>query len=166
MIKIISNFVNFFTQDANPHQVALGFAMGFFMSIQPVSLISVIFFCFFFVIKVNKTAGFISMFIFGVFSIIIEPIIVILGAFILIDLEFLHNFWITLRNIPFIQVTRFYNTAVMGGFITGLLLFFPVYFLTKLVYNKYKKYILSFLKNNFIVKALRGVSSFGKKSLQ
>lgn len=43
-------------------------------------------------------------------------------------MDALHGLWTWLYNVPIAPLTRFYNTVVMGSFVSGLILFLPVFY--------------------------------------
>ena len=58
-----------------------------------------------------------------------------------VQLSFLRPIFITLENIPFAALFKLSNTMVLGGVIWGLILYIPVYILTKIIVAKYRKYM-------------------------
>ena len=165
IIKLLSNFFKLFTKDNNPTQVGLGFAMGFLISFQPFTLLSVIFFFIFWIFKVNKTAGFISFFIFKFIAFLIEPLVVPIGSLLLEGIPSLEPFWTSLRSAPIVPYTEFYNTSVMGGLIVGIVGFIPVTLIFRKLYIIYKeKYREKIAKSKFmkIFKGLPIINLFFK----
>lgn len=147
ILDFFSELGSFLKEDAKPVQVGLGFAFGFLMAFQPFSLLSIIFFLIFFIIKINKAAGFFGLALFKVLALLVEPLAVMLGALLLEDTAFLLPLWTSLRNMPIVPLTRFYNTAVMGGLVIGVLGFVPVVLIFKqltVIYNeKYREKIVN-----------------------
>lgn len=137
MLKIILKVVKFLKDDANPHEVGLAFMYGFILGFQPFSLLSVVIFIIFFVTKTNKAAGFLGLAFFKLIAVLVEPAAVGLGAFFL-TMNALEPFWTALRNIPIVPLTKFYNTAMLGGTLFGLVGFFPAYLISKKLYIQYK----------------------------
>ncbi len=153
-LKIISNFLKLLTEDAKPYQVGLGFAFGFLLGFQPFTLLSFIIFLIFWVIKVNKASGILALVLFKIVAIIVEPLIVPIGSFVLEGIPALIPFWTMLRSMPIVPFTRFYNTSVMGGLIVGLIGFVPVFILFRNFYQYYKEKLQKKLVNSKIVKIL------------
>ncbi|MEK6795386.1 MAG: TIGR03546 family protein [Spirochaetota bacterium] len=138
ILNIFKHLMDLLKKDQNPTEVGLAIAFGFVMAFQPVSLLSVVIFVIFFVIKVNKAAGFLSLFLFKIIAVAVEPAVVPLGAFVLMDIPFLVPLWAKLRNIPIVPQTKFYNTAVMGGFLVGIIGFLPMFLGGKKAYIFYR----------------------------
>jgi uncharacterized protein (TIGR03546 family) len=78
-----------------------------------------------------------------------------LGYLILADIPFLQPLWTTLYNIPIFPFTRFNNTVVMGSFITGLILFVPIYLLSKRGVIVYREKYDVRISNSKIFKAFK-----------
>lgn len=160
ILDFLSELGDFLKEDAKPVQVGLGFAFGFLMAFQPFSLLSIIFFLIFFVIKINKAAGFFGLALFKPLALLVEPLAVMLGALLLEDSEALLPLWTALRNTPVVPFTRFYNTAVMGGLVIGIVGFVPVVLIFRqltIVYNdklrekiKKSKFMKAFMALPFV----------------
>ena len=58
-----------------------------------------------------------------------------------VQLSFLRPIFIALENIPFVALFKLSNTMVLGGIIWGLILYIPVYILTRIIIAKYRKYM-------------------------
>ncbi len=58
-----------------------------------------------------------------------------------VQLLFLRPIFIALENIPFVALFKLSNTMVLGGIIWGLILYIPVYILTRIIIAKYRKYM-------------------------
>lgn len=58
-----------------------------------------------------------------------------------VQLAFLRPVFIALENIPFVALFKLSNTMVLGGIIWGLILYIPVYILTRIITAKYRKYM-------------------------
>ncbi|HOJ63923.1 MAG TPA: TIGR03546 family protein [Spirochaetota bacterium] len=157
IIKIISNFFKLLTEDAKPYQVGLGFAFGFLLGFQPATLLSFILFLIFWIIKVNKAAGILGLIIFKIIALIIEPLIVPIGSLFLEGIPALTPLWTKLRSLPIVPFTRFYNTAVMGGFIIGIVGFVPVFLGFRILYIYYKENLREKFLNSKFIKIVKSI---------
>lgn len=138
IFNIFKHLMDLLKKDQDPTQVGLAVAFGFLMAFQPPTILSVLIFMIFFVIKVNKAAGFLSLFLFKIIAVAVEPLVVPFGAFVLMDVSFLVPLWTKLRNIPIVPHTKFYNTAVMGGLLVGIIGFIPMFIGAKKAYVFYR----------------------------
>lgn len=128
--NVISSFIKTMN-NAPVQQVALGFVLGMFLGLIPLSINSIIITFLLFILNVDSFAGVIAAAIFGFFGLAIDPLAHILGYQLLVNVNFLKPIWITFYNLPLIPFTRFNNTIVMGNTAIGLILAIPVYFIIK-----------------------------------
>ena len=142
LIKNITGGIKkFFTNDSTPLQVGLGLGFGFafLFAFQESILFLIFFFIIFFVVKVNKISGTAGLLLFIPLAMLSKKPVIAFGYLLLEDSPGLYPFWVILRNTPFIPLTRFYNTAVMGGLAIGLAGFIPITLISSFIYNQVKK---------------------------
>ncbi len=101
--------------------------MGFWAAMIPSAspLFWLIFFALFF-IKINQAMALLSLLLASGAAILLDPVLHQIG-FYLLTADNLFPVWNNLYQIPLVPLTRFNNTVVMGGLITGLAAF-PVLF--------------------------------------
>lgn len=80
----------------------------------------------------------------------------------LLTAEPLFGFFTSLYNLPLLPFTRFNNTVVMGGLISGVVLWVPVFFLSRLLVRFYRKRIHPRLAESKIVKAFQRIPIVSK----
>jgi uncharacterized protein (TIGR03546 family) len=80
------------------------------------------------VLDVNLSAALLAFTVFALIAFLADPLFHALGYFLLVDVDALRGFWTWMYNVPIAPLTRFYNTVVMGTFVSGLILFFPVFY--------------------------------------
>lgn len=128
-IKLLTNFIKIMREGQTPNQVAGGFALGMIVGISPTLTLQGIFIWFIILIlDVNLSAALLAFTVFALIAFIIDPLFHALGYFLLVDVDALRGFWTWMYNVPIAPLTRFYNTVVLGSFVSGLLLFFPVFY--------------------------------------
>ncbi len=158
-----------------PWQVSGAVAYGLLLAMVPANnlLWFVLFFLLFF-LKVNRAVGLLFTLIFGLFSNLYDPLLDRVGYFLL-TLPSLQSFWTGLYRIPLIPFTRFNNSLVMGGLVTGLLLFIPVTLLFTGLVILYRKKIAPKIKETKVyrylnslkwVKALRSVGAKASSAIR
>jgi uncharacterized protein (TIGR03546 family) len=94
-----------------------------------------------FVLNVNLTAVFLSATIFTLVAFLLDPAFHALGYFFLVDIQSLHGLWTSLYNAPIAPLTRFNNTVALGSFISGFILFIPIYLAMKRFVVVYRTHI-------------------------
>lgn len=154
-LSILRQFIKGLTKENEPYQIGLGIAFGFWIGIIPKNnLTAQLIFIFMMATKANIPFSIVTIFLFSFLSPVTDLISDPLGYFIL-TAKPLEGFFTKLYNMPVIPWTDFNNTVVMGGFIIGIILFYPVYLLGKkfgLYYNlKFKEKI----GNSKLIKSLK-----------
>ncbi len=128
-LKIISKFIKAFRSGESPAQIALGFSIGFFMGLLPFwTLQNLVLFFILMIFNINLAAATVAYLLASMFAYLLDPVFHNLGFFLLTQIDFLQPFWETLYNTVLSPLTRFYNTVVMGSFVSGIILFLPIYF--------------------------------------
>lgn len=141
MIKYVTSFFKSINANAHPGDIAHAVALGLFLAILPKNNLTFTFLFFLSIfIRINKGAFFISFILFGFVTPFMDIIINNIG-FWAVQLSFLRPIFIALENIPFVALFKLSNTMVLGGIIWGLILYIPVYILTRIIIAKYRKYM-------------------------
>ena len=141
MIKYVTSFFKSINANAHPGDIAHAVALGLFLAILPKNNLTFTFLFFLSIfIRINKGAFFISFILLGFVTPFMDIIINNIG-FWAVQLSFLRPIFVTLENIPFVALFKLSNTMVLGGIIWGLILYIPVYILTRIIIAKYRKYM-------------------------
>ena len=141
MIKYVTSFFRAINANAHPGDIAHAVALGLFLAILPKNNLTFTFLFFLSIfIRINKGAFFISFILFGFVTPFMDILINNIG-FWAVQLSFLRPIFIALENIPFVALFKLSNTMVLGGIIWGLILYIPVYILTRIIIAKYRKYM-------------------------
>jgi uncharacterized protein (TIGR03546 family) len=128
-LKLVANFIKILREGQTPTQVAGGFALGSILGLSPMlTLQGLLVWLVILVLDVNLSAATLSLLVFSLIAFIFDPVFHHLGYFLLVDVESLKVVWTTLYNAPIAPMTRFYNTVVMGSFVSAVILFPLVYF--------------------------------------
>lgn len=154
-VFIIKNFLNGVLKEKSPSAVGLGVAFGFMLGIIPKNnLTAQVIFILAFVFKTNIPFFFISVVIFSQFYFLTDKITDPLGYAILSSERFYSIFkW--MYNAFLIPWTDFNNTVVMGGVVLGMVMFYPVYLISKKFAEKYLINIAQKIAGMKIVKILK-----------
>lgn len=128
-LNIIKSFIQVLRAGQTPRQIAGGFALGSMVGLMPVFTLQGLFLWFvILVLDVNLSAALLSATLFTLLAYLFDPLFHSLGYFFLADVSSLQGIWTTLYNAPIAPLTRFNNTVAFGSFLSGVVLFFPVYF--------------------------------------
>ena len=141
MIKYVTSFFRAINANAHPGDIAHAVTLGLFLAILPKNNLTFTFLFFLSIfIRINKGAFFIAFILFGFVTPFMDVLINNIG-FWAVQLLFLRPIFIALENIPFVALFKLSNTMVLGGIIWGLILYIPVYILTRIIIAKYRKYM-------------------------
>ncbi|MEL3908791.1 MAG: TIGR03546 family protein [Treponemataceae bacterium] len=138
MLHHVFSFFSSLNRNAHPGDIAHAVALGLMLAILPKdNTLWIALFAFSIFIRMNKGAFFLSFIFLGFITPFWDVLIERLGFWVL-SLPFLQNFYAMLDKIPFVGLTKFYNTMVAGGLLLGLILYIPVYILTRLLVRLYR----------------------------
>lgn len=154
----------------DPHNIAMGFAMGSIIGLSPFfTLQNVFIFILILICNVSIGAAFFGIFFFGCFAYFFDPQFHNLGYFLLVKAEALKPFWTYLYNIPIAPLTKFYNTLVMGSLAVSLVTFFPIYWTFKQLVKVYQSKLaakMDRLKITQLIKGNKVIQLYQKIKLQ
>ncbi len=143
-IKFVTNFLKILRAGQTPRQIAGGFALGAIVGLSSSFTLQGLFvWLIIFVLDVNLSAAFFAFALFSLFAYIFDPLFHSFGFFLLVDVTALQGVWTYLYNAPLAPLSRFYNTIVMGSFVSAILLSFPIYFGMKRFVVAYRTHIHS-----------------------
>ncbi len=128
-LKLIRNFIAILREGQTPAQVAGGFALGSIVGFSPVfTLQGLLIWFVILVLDVNLSAALVAFTVCGLAAFLLDPLFHLLGYALLVQVDALQHFWTVLYNAPIAPLTRFYNTVVMGSFVSALVLALPIFF--------------------------------------
>lgn len=114
-----------------PKQIAFGIAIGMLAGLLPkISLLAAVFGLAIFVFNVNLPAGMLSLLLFSFLSQQLDQIAHGFGIAVL-QYAPLEPIWTWILQQPGAPWLRLNNTVVCGHLVLGLLLFYPIYLLTR-----------------------------------
>lgn len=162
MIGLIAKIVIALNSNSRPGEMASGIAFGFWLALIPTgNLLWILLFLIAFFLKHNTAAMLLSMAGFRLVTHLADPILDILGAFILKQSS-LEGFFTSIYNLPFASYSNFNNSIVMGSFVSGLVLWLPLFFLFLTVVKVYRKKIAPIISESKWLKTLKRVPFFSK----
>jgi uncharacterized protein (TIGR03546 family) len=143
-LKKIWNILN---HAGKPWQVSLAVSLAMIAGFTPfLSVHNVLIFFLVFVLNVHFGMFLLATAFFSGIGYLFDPLFHSLGLSILTN-ESLHSLWTSFYNNPFIKITSFNNSIVMGSLVVSLVLFFPVLKATSYFLVKYREQIASRVKN-------------------
>lgn len=123
--------------ESTPGQLALGFALGVLIGLVPKgNLLAITLGVVLAASRANLGIAAATILVCSFVSVYLDPVSDIIGVRLLAHPS-LQDMWTQLYNAPVMPWTAFNNTIVLGSFVLGLLLLYPMYRLSKPVFEKY-----------------------------
>ncbi len=151
-ITWIAKIVAALNSNTRPRQIAAAICFALLLALVPkANLLWVILFVITFFLKINQAIELVFLAIFDLLALLADPLLHLIG-FAVLTLPALQGLFTTMYNIPILYFFKFNNTVVMGGLLTGLVLFVPVYLLARKGINVYRDNIREKIANSKLVK--------------
>ncbi len=153
MLKKLINLVKALNSNANPNQIAFAATCGFLLGFMPKNnalwYVLFLLFCF---IRINKNTFFLITVLCSLITPFLDPAFHTIGIRVL---EFgpLIPAYRILMTVPFMPLTKFNNTIVMGSFLTGVIVYIPVFFLFRVLVVTYRKHLRDKIIQSKLMKA-------------
>ena len=156
MIKALAKFILALNGNVKKTQLAAGFAWGMILGLIPVgNIFWIVLFIFSFFLRHNYWSKILLMTLLIILSPVIAPLVDKVGWWFL-HIPALHPMFTTMYNTPFVPFTQFNNTLVAGGFVGGIALWLPVFFLFMGLIPLYRNTVGQKLRNSKIIKKIAG----------
>ncbi len=160
ILKYIAKLLKALSSEASPNQLAGGFVLGMIIGLTPVMSIHNLFIVvLIIVLKVNIGMAILAFLVFSGIAYLADPLFHSFGIWIL-ELEGMQETWTNMYNNELWAITKFYNTVVIGSFISALILCVPMFPLTKVGIVQYRKHIHEKVMKTKVVKALKGTKFY------
>jgi uncharacterized protein (TIGR03546 family) len=156
-LEILAKLFKILRAEDTPNQIASGFFLGMIIGLTPfLTVHNMIIILLIFILKVNVGSAVFAFAIFSGLAYLFDPVFHSFGYYILVDMNSLHGFLVTLFNIPIVALSRYNNTVVMGSLVISLILILPVFFLMKYFVKYYREHIDAKLQKLKIVQIVKG----------
>tara|TARA_R110002124_G_scaffold219424_1_gene385310 strand:- start:18994 stop:19518 length:525 start_codon:yes stop_codon:yes gene_type:complete len=160
LLKYIAKLLKALASEASPNQLAGGFILGMIIGLTPIASIhNLLIIVLVVVLKVNIGMVILAFLVFSGIAYLADPLFHSFGIWML-ELESMQDLWTSMYNNEFWAITKFYNTVVLGSFISALLLCIPMFPLTKIGVVQYRKHIHEKVMKTKFVKALKGTKLY------
>ena len=154
MLKYIKKFFMALNANAHPGDIAHAASLGLLLAFVPkANLLWVFLFFLTIFIRVNKGAFFLSLILLS-FIVPFADVATETVGFAVLSFTPLHGLFGVLYQTPFVGLTRFNNTMVMGGLVMGLIAYAPMYALSRAFVTWYRKIVQPKIVNSKIAKAI------------
>ncbi len=161
MLYLMARILNVLNSEQDPSQISLAFCFSMIAGLTPLMSphnLIVLFLVLF--LRVNLTAFLIGLAIFSGIAYLLDPLFHITGL-ALLSAEPLEGLWTRMYNMPAFRIERFNNTIVMGSLVFSLILFVPVFFLSRAGIVKYRARFLAWMNKTKLAQVIKA-STFYK----
>ena len=167
ILKPLRLLLRALTSQSAPRQLSMGLALGVLAGLVPKgNLLAVALGIVLAASRVNLGIAAVAVLCCSLISPLLDPASHAIGVWLLERAE-LVSFWTWLYNIPTVPWTAFNNSVVLGSFIVGLLLLYPVHRISRPVFEKYSEAVGHWARRFWLARLLLGaewVSRFGSVS--
>lgn len=160
ILKYVAKLLKALSSEASPNQLAGGFILGMIIGLTPVlSVHNLVILVLIIILKVNIGMAILAFLIFSGIAYLADPLFHSFGIWIL-ENDGLQDTWTSMYNNELWAITKFYNTVVIGSFISALVLCVPMFPLTKVGVVQYRKHIHEKVMKTKFAKALKGTKLY------
>lgn len=160
ILKYVAKLLKALSSEASPNQLAGGFILGMIIGLTPVlSVHNLVILVLIIILKVNIGMAILAFLIFSGIAYLADPLFHSFGIWIL-ENDGLQDTWTSMYNNELWAITKFYNTVVIGSFISALVLCIPMFPLTKVGVVQYRKHIHEKVMKTKFAKALKGTKLY------
>jgi len=154
MLKAIAKLILALNGNVSKSQLAAGFAWGALLGLVPAgNFFWIVLFLVSFFFMHNHGAKIFSLAIIKLLSPFIVMGLDSVGWTVL-HIEALRPVFITMYNMPFVPFTKFNNTLVMGGIVSGIVLWLPIFFIFLALIPLYRNHVASKIRDSKIVRTI------------
>ena len=161
MIKPIAKLIIALNGNLRKGQIAAGFSWGLLLGLVPAgNAFWIVLFVVSFFFKHHHASKVLVIAILKLASGILAPLLDTAGWEIL-HIEALQPVFTQLYNMPFVPFTKFNNTLVAGGLVSGLVLWLPVFVLVSCLVPVYRSKVLPKMRDSKISGAIKKLPLLG-----
>lgn len=155
MLTLLAKLFHALNSDSSIRQIALAIALGFIFALAPFfSLHNLVILFFVLLIKVHLGSFILSVGFFSALSYLLSPVTVWVGESLL-TAEALNPLFTTMYQLSWFKLAHWHHTYTFGAIVLGIALSIPVYFVAKVLIEKYRVHIMAFFQKFKIVQALK-----------
>jgi len=144
------------SENERPTQISLAVCFALIAGLTPFfNLHNLLVFLLVLVLRVNLSSFLLALSVFSLIAYALDPLFHLIGLKVL-TAEGLRGLWTTLYNNTFFRLSNFYNSIVLGSLIFSLVLFAPLFFALNYGIKKYRRHILTWMKNTPLARAVSG----------
>ncbi len=160
MLMIVAKLLKGLNSAASPSQIALAVAFAAVMGLTPLmSLHNLIVLFLVLVVCVNLTTFLVMLGVFAAAAYVLDPIFHTLGMKVL-HAAALNELFNQLYSSTFWRLTQFNNTVLMGSLLFSIVLFVPLFVVSRWATIKYRDKFLAFVEKTKLIGFIKGTSLY------
>ena len=145
-LKLLQSLVKTLNSEGTPRQIAAGLALGAALGLTPlVNAHNLLVFALAFLLNVSFGAFLLGWTVFVPLGFALDPLFHAVGL-ALLKAPALAGFWTALYNTPGVPLTNFNNSVVLGSVVSWVVLWLPIFFLSRWLVVKYRANVYERLK--------------------
>lgn len=161
MLYMLARILNVLNSETDPSQISLALSLSMIAGLTPfMSLHNLVVLFLVLFLRVNLTAFLLGLGIFSALAYLFDPFFHAAGLFLLSSAT-LEGLWTSMYNMPVFRIERFNNTIVMGSLVVSLVLFLPVYFLSRAGIVRYRERFVAWMNKTRLAQVIKA-STFYK----
>ena len=155
MLTLLAKLFHALNSDSSVRQIALAIAFGFIFALAPLfTLQNLVILFIVLLIRVHLGSFILAAGFFSGVSYLLSPMIVGVGEYLLTN-DSLHGLFSGLYQIGLFKLAHWHHTYTLGALVLGAIFALPVYFIAKVLIEKYRVHIKAFFEKFRVVQALK-----------
>lgn len=160
MITLLAKLLNALNSENSTRQIALAIALAFVYGVSPVVSLQAFFVLFFvLLVKVHLASFILAVGVFKGVSYGLTGAASNIGEYLLTT-DALSGSFNTLYQYDIFKLAHLHHTYNLGSLVLGVLIAIPLYFVSKLLIEKYRQHIKAYFEQLRIVKALKATKVY------
>ena len=160
MINIIAKLLKVLNSETAPWQISAGFCLAMIAGLTPLwSPHNLVVLLLILMLRVNLTAALLGWGLFSAIAWMLDPFFHALG-YACLTAPALKSLWTWLYNIPWLRLTGFYNSLVLGSLLAATTLFFPLLLLLNFLIRRYRDHWLTWVQKSRIAEIVKSTRVF------
>ena len=155
LLKLLQNLIKALNSEGTPGQVAAGIALGAVFGLTPlINLHNLLFLAAAMVLNVSFPGVMLGWALFLPVGFALDPVFHAVGL-ALLTAPPLQALWTLWFNTPFVPLTNFNNTIVLGSLVVWFLAVVPVFFLARWLVAQYRERVFERLRKTPAFRAVK-----------